>query len=379
MIAVDLENDISIRGAVRVERTPFGLLPRRATEESFRRIPDAFMRASVGQSAGIRLAFRTAATRIDLRVSAMRMTETETATFPASFYDVTREGVVVATGVSTTGPRYVFSFDRPGAHIVDGPDDIVVIELPGGDAAYELWFPFSDEVELRGMSADAPVTPATSESPRWIHHGSSISHGYVASRTTMTWPVIAAQKLGLDLVSLAYSGNALLDQLTARSIRDTPADRISLKLGINVVNGDHMRRRVFRSAVHGFLDTIRDGHPSTPLLLVSPVYCPPVERLPGPTVFERRDPDWVGTAGRADEVAEGKLSLEVVREELAAIAEDRRAEDPALTFLHGTELYGAADNARLPMPDNLHPGDDVNALIAERFTTLASWNTGTEQ
>jgi hypothetical protein len=375
VITADLERDVVIRGAVRIERTARGLLPRRATEEAFRRIPDDFMRASVGQSAGIRLAFRTAATRLELRVSGMKMTELPDTPMPEGWYDVTRDGEIVASAASMVGPRFVFSFERPDAFRVDGPDDVLAFDLPGGDAEYELWLPYTDEVELLGLSADAPVLPATaSDRPRWLHHGSSISHGYIASRTTNTWPVIAARGLGFDLTSVAYSGNALLDQLTARTIRDTPADLISLKLGINVVNGDHMRRRVFRSAVHGFLDTIRDGHPATPILVISPIHCPPVERVPGPTyAVPDRTPLWVESRGRAEELAEGKLSLEVIRDELRAIVDLRREWDAALGYLDGSELYGAEDNARMPLPDNLHPADDVNALLAERFTNLAKW------
>jgi hypothetical protein len=375
VITADLERDVVIRGAVRIERTARGLLPRRATEEAFRRIPDDFMRASVGQSAGIRLAFRTAATRLELRVSGMKMTELPDTPMPEGWYDATRDGEIVASAASTVGPRFVFSFERPDAFRVDGPDDVLAFDLPGGDAEYELWLPYTDEVELLGLSADAPVLPATaSDRPRWLHHGSSISHGYIASRTTNTWPVIAARGLGFDLTSVAYSGNALLDQLTARTIRDTPADLISLKLGINVVNGDHMRRRVFRSAVHGFLDTIRDGHPATPVLVISPIHCPPVERVPGPTyAVPDRTPLWVESRGRAEELAEGKLSLEVIRDELRAIVDLRREWDAALGYLDGSELYGAEDNAWMPLPDNLHPADDVNALLAERFTNLAKW------
>ena len=115
-----------------------------------------------------------------------------------------------------------------------------------------------------------PVAPVTSDRPRWVHHGSSISHGSVATYPTEPWPVVAARLAGLDLVNLGFGGSALLDPFVARTIRDTPADRISLKLGINLVNLDLMRLRAFGPAVHGFLDTIRDGHPHTPLLVISP-------------------------------------------------------------------------------------------------------------
>ena len=51
-----------------------------------------------------------------------------------------------------------------------------------------------------------------------------------------------------------------------------------------------MRRRAFTPAVHGFLDTIREGHPDTPLLVVSPILCPIHEDTPGPTMLGPRRP-----------------------------------------------------------------------------------------
>jgi hypothetical protein len=65
-------------------------------------------------------------------------------------------------------------------------------------------------------------------------------------------------------------------------MRDTPADLVSVKIGINLVNTDLMRLRAFAPAVHGFLDTIREGHPTAPLLVVSSMLCPIHEETPGP-------------------------------------------------------------------------------------------------
>lgn len=90
----------------------------------------------------------------------------------------------------------------------------------------------------------------------------------------------------MELTSLGFGGSALLDPFTARTMRDLPADLISVKLGINLVNTDLMRLRAFGPAVHGFLDTIREGHPTTPLLVVSSIYCPIHEDTPGPCVLD---------------------------------------------------------------------------------------------
>ncbi len=116
----------------------------------------------------------------------------------------------------------------------------------------------------------------------WLHHGSSISHGSNAASPSTTWPALAAARGGVELLNLGFGGSAMVDPFTARVLRDTPADLISVKLGINVVNGDVMRLRAFGPAVHGFLDTIRDGHPDEPLLVVSPILCPIHEQTPGP-------------------------------------------------------------------------------------------------
>ena len=361
---------VEIRGAVRVERTARGVFPRRLTAESEARLPDDFMRASVWQSAGIRLAFRTTATRLELTVLATKLIESEEAPMPAAHYELTVDGRLVQTRSSSAGNRRVFTFEQPDAYLVPGePDTLRFDSLPAGEKDVELWLPYTDEVELLALSADQPVTsPRPATGLRWLHHGSSISHGYVASSIGSTWPVAAARAAGAELTSMAFSGNAMLDQLTARAMRDTPADFISVKLGINLVNADAMRMRAFRTAVHGFLDTIRDGHPSTPLLVISPIYCEPVEAAAGPTIQDpaRSDP-WTITAGTPEEVLGGKLSLRTIRAELKRIVDERSGYDPAISYLDGLELYGPPDAERLPMPDNLHPGDDVQRLIAERF------------
>lgn len=368
-----LGSPVELRGAVEVVRGALGVLPRRVRSDQWSRIPDDFMLASVSQCAGVRLAFRTPADVLELTVHATKMVPDEQVPLPAAAYELVVDGRLVQTRESSAGSRFVFAFERPDAYRVAGATDTLRFEGLGGSMKdVELWLPYTDEVELVSLRADAPVeAPRSPSGLRWLHHGSSISHGYIATRTSRTWPVAAARAVGAELTSAAFSGNALLDQLTARTMRDTPADVISVKVGINVVNGDLMRRRIFRSALHGFLDTIRDGHPGTPLLVVSPIFCEPVEHLPGPTVQDpaRTDP-WTITAGREEELEQGKLSLGVIREEIAALVALRSGEDPDLHHLDGLALYDADDAARMPLPDNLHPGDDVQALIAERFARL---------
>ena len=100
-----------------------------------------------------------------------------------------------------------------------------------------------------------------------------------------------------------------------------------------------MRLRAFTPAVHGFLDTVREGHPTTPLLVVSAVLCPVQEDTPGPLA-----PDFEGgtlrfkATGDPAERSAGRLTLNIIRDELARIVEQRTADDPNLHYLDGRDL-----------------------------------------
>ena len=56
-----------------------------------------------------------------------------------------------------------------------------------------------------------------------------------------------------------------------------------------------------------------------------------------------------------------------IREELARITAQRAADDPNLHHLDGLDLYGEADFAELPLPDQLHPDTTTHRRMAERF------------
>jgi lysophospholipase L1-like esterase len=260
-----------------------------------------------------------------------------------------------------------------------GPPHLTTVaHLPAGSHRIEIWLPHNETVELVSLRADAQVHPDPQHRLRWLHHGSSISQGSNAATPSGIWPAVAARSAGVDLHNLGFGGSAMVDPFLARVIRDTAADVISVKLGINVVNADAMRLRAFVPAVHGFLDTIRDGHPDTPLLLVSPIFCGIHEKTPGPGAFDMAT---IGTdqvrfvaTGRPEEVQRGALTLEVIRRELALLVE--RRSDPNLHHLDGTALYGPADADELPLPDGLHPGPAAHLRIGDRFAAYAFGDGG---
>lgn len=365
-----------IHGAVEVERTPAGLLPHRLPAWAREQCRDGQLAMAESQPSGVRIVFSTAARTLELVTLPTRRAYAGMPPRPAGVYDLLLDGGL-ARQASAAGGKVV-SIDMAAGSSAVTPGEPSVLrfaDLPGHMKTVEIWLPHDETTELVALHADAPVLPvAVSARRRWLHHGSSISQGSNAAHPTGTWPAVAAARAGVDLVNLGFGGSALLDPFTARAMRDLPADLISVKIGINLVNTDLMRLRAFGPAVHGFLDTIRDGHPATPLFVVSPICCPIHEQVPGPTLF---DTAALGqgrllfrASGSAHDIRQGKLTLGVIREQLRAIVEQRARQDARLHYVDGTELYGQADHARLPLPDALHPDAATHKLIGERFADL---------
>ena len=285
--------------------------------------------------AGVRLRFRTDSRRVALETEHRFPPGIEIPYAPT--YDLTVNGTLHATSETPT-------FE----------------DLPAGDKLLELWLPLFPGVRVAGLQIDdgADVEPAPDERPRWVHYGSSISHCLEAGHPTGAWPAVAAAGLGWHLTSLGLAGMAHLDPLIARVIAARPADRISLKVGINVHNGATMRERTFGPFVQGFLTTIREGHPDTPITLISPILSPDREHV---TTSIRTNPD--GT----EEVLRGDLTLSAMREIIADVVVRRN--DPNLTYLDGRELFGEDDLDHLP--DGLHPDAEGYARMGARFAALA--------
>ncbi|MFI7118605.1 GDSL-type esterase/lipase family protein [Amycolatopsis sp. NPDC049868] len=366
-----------VRGALDLEHTERGVLPHRLPAPARQQIPDGQLTMAESQPSGVRLVFRSTASLVELDVLATKRVFAGTPPRPDGVYELLVDGRLAGQGSVTEGDTITVDLATGTARHQSGPVRTLRFDgLPGHEKNVEIWLPHNETTRLVALRTDASVHSVQSSGRKtWLHHGSSISQGSNAATPTGIWPARAAAIAGRELVNLGFGGSALLDPFTARAMRDTAADFISLKIGINVVNADLMRLRAFGPAVHGFLDTIREGHPTTPLLVVSPLYCPIHEHTPGPGEF---DPDALRegkvrfrATGDPAETAAGKLTLTVIRDELARIVKERSASDPNLRHLDGLELYGESDHAELPLPDHLHPDAATHRLIGERFARLA--------
>jgi len=359
---------VEVRGALELDRTSDGWLPRRLPAWTKPQLPDIFMNTMVTMTAGVRIVFATDSPVVEF-VSHPRTIHTLPSVVRPPIYQLVVDGEirpdVVATGGSyvhidrTKGPEGI-EFEV-GAAVTVRWDDL-------GDhhKTVEIWLPTNSSVELLALRVveGASVAPVPITRRRWTHYGSSISHCMDVDRPFDAWPPMVSRLANVELADVALAGQCQLDPFMGRVIRDLPADVISVKVGINLVNMASMTQRTFAPAVHGLLDHIRDGHPVTPLLVVSPIVCPVAEDHPGPTV-----PTAGGTFGVVATPPEARLeplTLRGIRRTLAAIVDQRRAAgDQHLHHLDGLELFGTDDHHLLY--DGLHPSPEGYALLGQRF------------
>lgn len=287
------------------------------------------LEAAAEQAAGVRFALRTDARALTIRLHA----------------DAARSKPVDVL----IGPPRDAQLVRTSTHA--GPNEVRV-DLPGTPSDIEVWLPHNTSVRIDVIRLHEARIVERADPPRpgWIAYGSSLTQSLAAAGPSETWTAAVARRNGWRLRNLGLSSQAHLDLAVARAIRDTPAELITLELGVNVYILGSLTARTLASAIGGFIATIRDGHPRTPIVVW------------GPFVSRERE-EKQNSAG---------MTLRQVRELVGwSVAQLRAAGDDDLHLLDGAELIGESDTKLLM--DGLHPSAAGELVLADRVAgTLTS-------
>jgi len=365
------ESGVRLAGILDAEPTGAGARLRRLPAWTRQQILDPALRFVATMPSGARLETVTDSTAVEVDALLTRLQLGDQKPPPAIF-ELVVDGEVVASASFDEGRVIRTDPATLTMEVHRGPAVTIRFDgLAARSKRIELWLDQGASFELRGVRIDDGATAASPEPSgrtRWVHYGSSISHCVEAERPTGVWPAVAARMAGVDLLSLGLAGQCHLDPMVARTIRDLDVDLITMKVGINVVNGDTMRERTFLAAVQGFLDTVREGHPETPIGVITPIICPVAEDHSGPTLVGADGSVYV--VDRPVELTVGALSLRRIRQLLGdVVAARQEAGDKNIVLFDGLGLFGADDVADLP--DGLHPNSAGYRRMGERFHALA--------
>jgi lysophospholipase L1-like esterase len=219
-------------------------------------------------------------------------------------------------------------------------DGDVRIDVEGADTDDLTWTTGDDrhivylpaKAGARFTSVDGDVTPGPPQ-PRWLAYGDSITEGWVTSTPAQAWPAVAGRAHGLDAVNMGYAGAARGEIVSAEHVAELAADVITVAHGTNCWTRTPHTAAMVAEGLRAFLDVVRDGHPKTPVVVVSPIVRPDAED----------SPNRLGA------------SLMDLRNAIEDVASER----------NDVELVPGADLVRPDqLPDGIHPGDDGHAAIA---------------
>ena len=201
--------------------------------------------------------------------------------------------------------------------------------LDGQERCYELYLPlFSPLVSFEiGVPSDAAfeALPRRPEQPI-VYYGTSIVNGAGASRPGMCLTSILSRRVNLPVINLGFSGNARMEPELAPFL----AELAPCAFVVDAL--PNMDAAQVTANADGFLRTLREARPDTPLIVVE-------------------DRTWTNTWIRP----ELRVIHEAKRAALRGVVEKLRAEGMRhLATLEGETLFGTDDEGTV---DGSHPTD----------------------
>ncbi len=243
---------------------------------------------------------------------------------------------------------------RIGTHNRRNPGGEVRAEfdLPAeGERTYTLYLPYVSRLEPLALGVPdgeslAPVDPAPQV---WAAFGDSITQGRTASDPGLTYPAQTARLAGLEHLNLGFRGWARGEPGVAKTLAGMQFDVLSILMGVNVRGSSWLDAAAWREAFRNFIEIVRLGHPTTPILVISILSCH--------GAFTDTTPDERGVTVAA---------LRAVEHEV--VAQRQANGDSHIRLIDGSTIIGPNDAALVP--DGTHPNDTGMSRIAERIAPV---------
>jgi len=203
-----------------------------------------------------------------------------------------------------------------------------------------IYLPHKSQARLLAVGIDAgatlkPPTKFTKALPI-VCYGSSVLQGSGAAHPSQTYPAALARKLNADFVNLGFGGAGKAESQVVALVNHLNASCYLFDLGKSYGN----------QGIEPFanmLKVIRASHPTTPMVVVTPIF----------STKEISEPAY-------------KTKSETLRGWMRQAANDLRASgDRNVYVVEGLDLFGESDKALFHDPQ--HPNDQGCELMAKRL------------
>jgi len=229
-------------------------------------------------------------------------------------------------------------------HEADLGDGLIRLSLGSGrpETPATIYLPEGMQPLVLSLTAvSGEIAPAPAR-PVWLAYGDWITQGWIASGPARGWAAIAARKAKLNLVNLGYAGAGRGEIVSAEHIAALPAEIITIAYGESCWTRVPHSAGMVSEGLRAFLQVIRQSHPTTPVVVASPILRPDAEDVPN------------------------KLgaTLGDIRQAIESVTSERiEAGDSALSLVPGAGIINAGHLA-----DGIHPGDEGHKRIAAAMT-----------
>lgn len=247
-------------------------------------------------------------------------------------------------GYRGDGAGVTFSVWRGGRHVDEAEAELGdgLIRLQLGTIVPErpatVYLPEGMLPVVRSLTAvHGEIAPAPPE-PRWLAYGDSSTQGWVASGPAQAWAAIAARKAGLDLVNMGYAQSGRADIASAEQLATLEAEIITISYGASCWSRVPHSPAMIEVGLDAFLHVVRQGHPETPIIVMSPVVWPEGDH----------SPNRLGA------------TLDDIRRAIESVTRWRMREgDVNLALLSGRDVID-----EWYLTDGIYPGDEGHKRIA---------------
>jgi len=219
------------------------------------------------------------------------------------------------------------------------------VELAAGDGAARaiVYLPEGMRPTVLAVDAlDGEIEPAPAQ-PKWLAYGDSVAEGWCASSPAGAWPALAGRRYNLDVRNLGYAGAARGEIVSAEQLAGVAASVISITHGTNCWTRVPFSEGMLYEGTRAFLEVVRQGHPETPIVVVSPVVRPDAEATP----------NRLGAT-----LADLRRAMERATDERIGAGDDR------LWLIPGGDLLRPEH-----LSDGIHPDDAGHEILAEVIGT----------